>query len=168
MIGSVHIGVLRIRWRCPLRTGLEGLEPQRSRRNTVRSQISRARSHSTPEVAVPRDFSSHKALPEQRSDCPIARSLDVLGDRWTLLIVRDLFRGKKRFSDFLASAEVIKTNILTDRLKRLESAGLIQRLPYQKHPPRYDYYLTSPGRDLSPILTAIFAWGRAHFPDLRP
>ncbi|HEU5154166.1 MAG TPA: helix-turn-helix domain-containing protein [Gemmatimonadales bacterium] len=101
---------------------------------------------------------------DRRSDCPIACSLDLIGDRWTLLIVRDLFRGKKRFSEFLASDEGIKTNILTDRLKRLEEAGLVQRAPYQKHPLRYDYYLTSQGRDLSPVLSAIFAWGRAYFP----
>ena len=103
------------------------------------------------------------ARSDRRSDCPIACSLDLIGDRWTLLIVRDLFRGKRRFSEFLGSDEGIKTNILTDRLKRLEEAGLVQRSPYQKHPPRYDYYLTSKGRDLSPVLNAIFAWGRGYF-----
>jgi len=105
-------------------------------------------------------------LAERRSDCPIACSLDLIGDRWTLLIVRGLFRGKRRFSEFLASAEGIKTNILTERLKRLEEAGLVERSPYQKHPPRYDYHLTSRGRDLSPVLTAIYGWGRAYFPNL--
>ncbi|HSE65530.1 MAG TPA: helix-turn-helix domain-containing protein [Gemmatimonadales bacterium] len=107
------------------------------------------------------------SLAEPRSDCPIAASLDLIGDRWTLLIVRDLFRGKRRFSEFLASAEGIKTNILAQRLKRLEEAGLLERSPYQKHPPRYDYHLTSQGRDLSPVLTAIYGWGRAYFPNLR-
>ncbi len=101
--------------------------------------------------------------PERRSDCPIACSLDLIGDRWTLLIVRDLFRGRKRFSDFLASDEGIKTNILTDRLKRLQEAGLVERSLYEKHPPRYDYHLTSKGRDLSPVLTAIYGWGRGYF-----
>jgi len=106
------------------------------------------------------------ARSDRRSDCPIACSLDLIGDRWTLLIVRDLFRGKRRFSEFLASDEGIKTNILAGRLKRLEEAGLVQRSPYQKHPPRYDYHLTSQGRDLSPVLTAIYGWGRGHFPSL--
>ena len=112
---------------------------------------------------MPRRPAIHPDSSEARSDCPIARSLDLIGDRWTLLIVRDLFRGKRRFSEFLGSAEGIKTNILTERLKRLERAGLVERSPYQKHPPRYEYHLTRTGRDLSPVLTAIFAWGREYF-----
>lgn len=99
----------------------------------------------------------------RRSDDPIALALDLIGDRWTLLVVRDLFKGKRRFSEFLASEEGIKTNILTDRLKRLEDAGLVERTPYQRHPPRFEYHLTRAGRDLSPVLTAIFAWGREYF-----
>jgi len=111
----------------------------------------------TQRPAIPRE------QPRQRSDCPIACSLDVIGDRWTLLIVRDLFKGKRKFSEFLVADEGIKTNILTDRLKRLERAGLVDRAPYQRHPPRYEYHLTKTGRDLSPVLTAIFAWGREYF-----
>ena len=112
---------------------------------------------------MPRRLAIHPDSSEARSDCPIGRSLDLIGDRWTLLIVRDLFQGKRRFSEFLASAEGIKTNILTERLKRLERAGLVDRSPYQKHPPRFEYHLTRTGRDLSPVLTAIFAWGREYF-----
>ena len=97
-----------------------------------------------------------------RSDCPIACSLDLIGDRWTLLIVRDLFLGKRRFSEFLESDEGIKTNILTDRLKRLERARLVRRQRYQNHPPRYEYHLTDVGRDLSPMLEVIYRWGQAH------
>ena len=99
-----------------------------------------------------------------RSDCPIACTLDLIGDRWTLLIVRDLFKGKHRFSEFLGSDEGIKTNILTDRLKRLERSGLVKRSRYQEHPPRYEYHLTAEGRSLSTVVRAIFAWGRAHLP----
>ena len=97
-----------------------------------------------------------------RSDCPIASSLDLIGDRWSLLIVRDLFLGKHRFSEFLASGEGIKTNILAERLKRLERAGLVERSLYQQHPPRYEYHLTESGRELSPVVKAIYAWGRAN------
>ena len=97
-----------------------------------------------------------------RSDCPIACTLDLIGDRWTLVIVRDLMLGKRRFSEFLASAEGIKTNILAERLKRLERTGLVERSRYQEHPPRYQYQLTEAGRDLLPVLKAVFAWGRAH------
>ena len=94
-----------------------------------------------------------------RSDCPIACTLDLIGDRWTLLIVRDLFKGRHRFSDFLSAGEGITTNILTDRLKRLERAGLVRRSRYQDHPPRYQYHLTAAGASLSPVLKAIYAWG---------
>lgn len=72
--------------------------------------------------------------------------------------------GKCRFSEFLASGEDIKTNVLADRLKRLERAGLVERSRYQEHPPRYQYHLTAVGRDLSPVLKAMVAWGRAHLP----
>jgi DNA-binding HxlR family transcriptional regulator len=99
-----------------------------------------------------------------RSDCPIACTLDLIGDRWTLLIVRDLFKEKHRFSEFLGSDEGIKTNILTDRLKRLERSGLVTRSPYQEHPLRYEYHLTDEGRSLSPVVRAMFTWGRAHLP----
>jgi len=98
----------------------------------------------------------------QRSDCPIACGLEVIGDRWTLLIVRDLFLGKRRFSEFLESSEGIPTNILADRLKRLEGAGLAERVKYLAHPPRYEYRLTQAGHGLSPVLGAIFTWGQAH------
>src|SRR5712691_4620508 len=99
-----------------------------------------------------------------RSDCPIACTLDLIGDRWTLLIVRDRLIGKHRFSEFLASAEDIKTNVLAERLKRLERAGLVQRWRYRERPPRHEYWLTDEGRDLSPVLEAMFTWGRSHLP----
>ncbi len=102
-----------------------------------------------------------------RSDCPIACSLDLIGDRWTLLIVRDLFLGKHRFSEFLAAGEGIKTNILAERLKRLEAAGLLKRSRYRQHPPRYEYHLTDSGRRLSSVVRAIYAWGQASLRGVR-
>src|SRR5438270_6383771 len=100
----------------------------------------------------------------RRSVCPVANSLDLIGDRWTLLLIRDLFAGKHRFGEFLASPEHIPTNILADRLKRLERAGLVASLPYQSHPRRVEYHLTPRGRDLNPILDALAVWGLAQFP----
>jgi DNA-binding HxlR family transcriptional regulator len=105
--------------------------------------------------------------PAPRSRCPVACSLDVLGDRWTLLVIRDLFAGKSRFGDFLTSPEHIPTNILSERLKRLERAGLIVSTPYSQHPPRFDYLLTSRGRELRPVLDAIATWGLVEFPGTR-
>jgi DNA-binding HxlR family transcriptional regulator len=102
-----------------------------------------------------------------RSRCPVACSLDVLGDRWTLLVIRDLFAGKSRFGEFLASPERIPTNILAERLKRLERAGLITGSAYNEHPPRFDYHLTERGRELAPVVDAIAVWGLAQFPGTR-
>ncbi len=94
-----------------------------------------------------------------RSSCPIAGALDVIGDRWTLLVVRDLFAGKRRYGEFQASTEGVPTNILADRLARLARAGLVDRVAYQKHPPRHDYRLTPAGEELRPVLGALAAWG---------
>ena len=102
--------------------------------------------------------------PERRSNCPVACTLDLLGDRWTLLIVRDLLRGKARFGDFLSSAEAIPTNILTDRLKRLEEAGLLTPVPYSEHPPRFEYRLTEKGRELGAVVRAVRDWGLENLP----
>ncbi len=102
-----------------------------------------------------------------RSLCAVANSLDLLGDRWTLLVIRDLFAGKHRFGDFLGSPEHIPTNTLAERLKRLEGAGLLEPRRYQQHPPRFEYHLTPRGRELSPILDAIAIWGLAQFPGTR-
>src|SRR3954469_25169926 len=99
-----------------------------------------------------------------RSLCPVANALDLLGDRWTLLVIRDLFADKHRFGDFLASPERIPTNILAERLKRLDRAGIIASEPYQQHPPRMAYVLTSRGRELRPLLDAFAVWGLEQFP----
>jgi DNA-binding HxlR family transcriptional regulator len=100
-----------------------------------------------------------------RSRCPIAGALDLLGDRWTLLVVRDLvFYGKTRFADFLASPEGISTNILADRLDRLERRGLVERRRYQEHPPRDEYHPTARCRALRPVMRALIRWGQRHVP----
>jgi DNA-binding HxlR family transcriptional regulator len=102
-----------------------------------------------------------------RSACPVACSLDVLGDRWTLLVIRDLFRGKHRFGDFLASPERIPTNILAERLKRLQANGIVAQRAYSSRPLRYEYHLTDRGRALAPVLDAIADWGLVQFPGTR-
>jgi len=94
-----------------------------------------------------------------RSSCPIAGSLDLLGDRWSLLVIRDLFRGLSRYSEFSGSPEGIPTNVLAERLVRLEESGLIASEPYQQNPIRYAYTLTPKGRTLKPILAALGLWG---------
>jgi DNA-binding HxlR family transcriptional regulator len=100
----------------------------------------------------------------RRSLCPVACALDIVGDRWTLLIIRDLFGGKTRYGNFLASAEKIPTNILADRLKRLEREGLIARVPYSTRPPRMEYHLTLEGRELGRTVDALATWGLTHCP----
>jgi DNA-binding HxlR family transcriptional regulator len=103
------------------------------------------------------------AAASARSKCPIAGALDLLGDRWTLLVIRDLlFYDKHRFADFLASSEGISTNILTERLARLERCGLVRRQRYQSNPPRDEYHLTARGHDLLPTLRELIAWGKHH------
>ena len=105
-----------------------------------------------------------KAKPDLRSTCPVAAALDILGDKWTLLVLRDLFWGKKRYSEFVASPEGIPTNLLADRLVRLEESGLMESAPYQDNPPRYEYTITPKGRELLPTLLALATWGEKHFP----
>src|SRR5919206_136854 len=80
--------------------------------------------------------------------CPVARSLDLLGERWTLLIVRDLLRGRRRFQDLIESLPGIAPNVLSDRLKLLEECGIVSRRFYSEHPPRAEYVLTDKGGEL--------------------
>jgi DNA-binding HxlR family transcriptional regulator len=98
----------------------------------------------------------------RRSRCPVACTLDVLGDKWSLLVIRDIMRGKRRYSEFLASPEGIPTNILADRLKRLSTARLIRSSKYSDHPPRLEYQLTERGEDLRPVMRAMLDWGIKH------
>ena len=100
----------------------------------------------------------------KRSSCPITNALDILGDKWTLLVIRDLVLGKRRYQEFLSSPENIASNILAGRLKKLEDAGLIARRAYQQTPFRYEYVLTQKGEDLRPVLKAIILWGLVYYP----
>ena len=100
----------------------------------------------------------------ERSSCPITCSLDLLGDKWTLVIIRDLLLGKKRYQEFLVSPEKIATNILVDRLKKIKVAGLVIQKTYQQNPIRYEYVLTKKGEELRPVLQALITWGLAYYP----
>ena len=90
--------------------------------------------------------------------CSLARTLEVVGEWWTLLVLRDLFSGLSRFEDIRANLGVA-TNVLTARLTTLVEHGLLDRRAYQDHPPRYEYVLTDKGRDLFPAITALIRWG---------
>ena len=103
-------------------------------------------------------------MSNHRSSCPIANSLDILGDRWTLLVLRDLLEGKTRFSEFERSPEGIPTNILTDRLRRLEDAGILDRRTNEAGT-RSTYHPTDAGRDLRSVLLALSVWGNDHLED---
>jgi DNA-binding HxlR family transcriptional regulator len=99
----------------------------------------------------------------RRSDCPIACTLDLIGDRWTLLILRDIvFFDKTRFEEFLESPEKISTNVLTDRLHKLEKAGLITKAPYGTHRLRMAYSATEKGLSAASMLKEVAKWGRAN------
>lgn len=97
--------------------------------------------------------------PARRSPCPVACALDLLGDRWTLLVIRDLFLGRSRFKDFAASPEGIPTNILSDRLERLLAHGLIHQVPAEEGGKRLAYALTEKGLALRPLLRTLRDWG---------
>ena len=93
--------------------------------------------------------------------CSISRTLEVVGERWTLLIVRDIFFGVRRFGDLQTSLGVAR-NVLTDRLNHLVEDGIVAREPYQELPTRYEYALTPKGMDLLPVLLAMMQWGDKH------
>ena len=102
----------------------------------------------------------------KRSSCPIACVLDLVGDKWTLLIVRDMyFLGKSRFDEFLASPEKISTNILAGRLKMLEQNGLVTKSPYGNHSQRMSYELTAAGKSLARLLRQFAKWGLENIPE---
>jgi DNA-binding HxlR family transcriptional regulator len=94
--------------------------------------------------------------------CPIARSLERVGEWWSILILRDAFRGLSRFDQFEASLG-IAPNMLTKRLSALVESGLLEKRAYSERPPRYEYVLTERGRDFRPVLWALLTWGNKHF-----
>ncbi len=94
--------------------------------------------------------------------CPVAKSLEFLGERWTLLLVRDLLRGPKKFQDFQASLPGVAPGVLSHRLKVLEDNGIVERQLYSEHPPRAEYSLTARGLELRPVVRALAIWGAKH------
>lgn len=94
--------------------------------------------------------------------CPVASSLDIVGDRWTLLIVRDLLRGRTRFAEFRESVEGIPPSVLSARLKLLEQEGIVRRRFYTQHPPRAEYLLTPKGHGLGIVVGALATWGEKY------
>jgi len=95
----------------------------------------------------------------KRSPCPVACTLDIIGDKWTLLIVRDLLLGRSQFKEFAAAPEGIATNILSDRLARLVEHGLAEKVPMSDRQDRDMYRLTNKGQALGPLLKEMVAWG---------
>ena len=108
---------------------------------------------------------THSEFP--RSRCPVANALDLVGDKWSLLIIRDMLHGKRTYGELAGSPEGIPTNILADRLRRLEDAGIISSSPYQQRPVRYAYTLSEKGKDLGEVLLAFVRWGTKHIPGVR-
>jgi DNA-binding HxlR family transcriptional regulator len=107
-------------------------------------------------------FVLHDRYPEQV--CSIARALEQVGERWTLLIVRDLFLGVRRFDDLQQDLGIAR-NVLTARLEKLVAEGIAERRPYSEHPPRHEYRLTEKGLDLWPAIVALLQWGDRHAPN---
>lgn len=98
-----------------------------------------------------------------QEDCPVARALDVIGEKWSLLVLRDLFRrGPLRFHELEKGLGGVAPNTLSARLKALETSGVIGARLYQNHPPRYEYFLTDKGKALGPVLKALYNWGERY------
>jgi DNA-binding HxlR family transcriptional regulator len=95
--------------------------------------------------------------------CSIARSLELVGERWTLLVVREIFHGRRKFSEMQRSLGVAR-NVLTSRLQRMADEGILERRPYSERPERYEYFLTEKGLDLWPALIALLHWGDRYSP----
>jgi DNA-binding HxlR family transcriptional regulator len=108
-----------------------------------------------------------KKTPERRSDCAVACTLDIIGDRWTLLVVRDLLRGKRHFDDFLRSPEGIATNVLSARLRALCEQSWVKKTPDPSDYRRYTYQLSDDGLRLGELLGNIAAWGLQNLPGTR-
>ena len=99
----------------------------------------------------------------QIDDCPVARTLDLIGERWTILLLRELLlQGPRRFQDFQTSLPGVAPNILSARLKAMEDNGLVRRSLYSERPPRLEYVLTDKGKSLGPIVKAMRDWGNKH------
>src|SRR5262249_36538119 len=115
-------------------------------------------------MPLSRRLLSAKAMPVPYDlRCPVARTLDIIGERWTILILRDLLLdGPRKFQDFERSLTGTSPNTLPARLKRLEEHAIVERRFYEQYPPRAEYLLTDKGRQLGPILKALLEWGLKH------
>ena len=100
----------------------------------------------------------------QTQTCSIARALEIVGERWSLLILRSVLLGTHRFDDLLADLGITRS-VLTARLQHLVSEGVLERVPYQQHPPRHEYRATTKGRDLWPVIAHQLRWGDAYYPE---
>ena len=99
----------------------------------------------------------------RQKHCPVAKALDIIGERWSLLILRDLFlQGPRRYQDFQESLTGVAPNTLSARLKAMEAHGVVERKLYSEHPPRLEYHLTEKGKSLGPIVKALRDWGQKH------
>jgi DNA-binding HxlR family transcriptional regulator len=97
------------------------------------------------------------------ADCPVARTLDLIGERWTILLLRDLIlHGPRRFQDFQSSLPGVAPNTLSARLKAMEDSGIVRRELYNERPPRLEYVLTDKGKSLGPVVKAMRDWGNKH------
>ena len=109
-------------------------------------------------------------MKNNRSTCPLVNILDILGDRWSFVVIRDIFNGKKSFREFLSSQEKISTSVLTSRLQLMERAGIVQHVLSKKDKKVKHYYLTDKGIDLFPVLYEMVYWSKRNFdlafPDL--
>ena len=95
--------------------------------------------------------------------CPVARTMEIFGERWTFLVIREAFYGTRRFDDLQRNIGAAR-NILSDRLKTLVEHGILRKQQYEDRPPRFEYRLTQKGRDLYPVLIAVMDWGNEHMP----
>ena len=97
----------------------------------------------------------------RQKNCPVARTLDIVGERWTLLILRDFFRhGPRRYQDLQDSLAGVAPNTLAARLKTLEDNGFVERKLYSENPPRLEYHLTDKGKSFGPVMRALREWGQ--------
>ncbi|NOT86244.1 MAG: helix-turn-helix transcriptional regulator [Methylococcaceae bacterium] len=103
-----------------------------------------------------------------RSLCPLSTALDLIGDKWSLILVRDMCMGKSKYGDFQNSPEAIPTNILANRLRKLESNGILVKRPYQDKPVRYEYCLTLKGAELLPVIQQLARWAHQHVAESMP
>ncbi|RKS79443.1 HxlR family transcriptional regulator [Actinomadura pelletieri DSM 43383] len=110
-------------------------------------------------MALPRTYESQH--------CSLARSLEIVGDRWTMLVIRSAFQGVRRFDDFQDALGVAR-NVLTDRLNRLCDEGVLRRVPYQRRPERHEYRLTRKGVELWPAVMTLMMWGDRHYAPAGP